>query len=327
MTKAFLRLFSLTIAATVLVAACNALPTNEPRVRTELVTVVVVWSPTPDPNFTPPVQIITATVDRTQVRIPDGVVPTERPQDADDTADDARTGTRIADDDDPAIVNIGDDDDNDLPDGCIRHIVDSGDTVFGIAEEYEADGFAILEVNQLDDETATQLQIGDELIVPLESCPIDQLLNVPTAPPTTTDTPEVSLTPTETQVTVTNTPAITATPTVTPTITLPATAADAQIDIMGIVDAGDVTAEGVRIVNPGSIVRIDGWRISDADGNEYVFGEQMLFSNSELTLYTRDGQDTVIARFWGLEEPVWQSGDVVTLTDARGVVQAVYRVP
>ena len=98
------------------------------------------------------------------------------------------------------------------------------------------------------------------------------------------------------------------------------------MQILGIEKAGDVTAEGVRIRNTGNTVNVTGWTLTDTEGTEYTFGEQLIFSNTEVTIYTRAGQNTPIALYWGLDKPVWQRGDVVTLRDARGQVQATLRV-
>jgi hypothetical protein len=34
-----------------------------------------------------------------------------------------------------------------------------------------------------------------------------------------------------------------------------------------------------------------------------------------------------VVLFWGQTSPVWQSGDVVTLSNAQGQVQSTFRVP
>lgn len=311
------------------VVACSNLPANEPQVRTQLVTVEIIITATPDPNRTPDVIIITATNDpsRPQVDVPSDLVPTGSGSTSDDieSADSTPLAAEAQ-----ADVDIF----ANLPEECVRYIVESGDTPFGIALDFEIDGFLLLSVNGLTEETATQLQVGDELIIPLEGCPIDEVPQPPTETPLPSETPLVSDTPTPTDGP-TSTPTtaasatldVTPTPTVSPTITLPPTATNAQIEIEEVISAGDVTAEGVRIRNTGSSIRITGWILRDADGNEHTFRDQIMFSNSALTLFTRASEDTAIAHFWGLEEPVWQAGDVVTLLDNQGRVQAVYRVP
>lgn len=230
-----------------------------------------------------------------------------------------------------------------LPDGCVLHVVEEGETPFGIAEEYGVNGFRLLTVNNLTEETATQLQIGDTLIVPLPNCPIEvvqtptpeRVLDVTeevTAEATQEVTEEVTEEATE-EVTATPTGTPTFTPTATPTVTptrtpvLAPTASSAQVEITEFINPGDITAEGVTILNRGSVVDITGWTLSDAQGNEFVFPEQRLFTNGSITVYTRAGEDTPVVLYWGRSTAVWgDEGDVATLTDANGRVQSSVRV-
>jgi hypothetical protein len=291
--------------------------------QTELVTVVVYITNTPDPNATDAVRIITATPDRTQISIPDGLVPTG------DGVSAASARTVIPST--PAESDVTSESGLTVPTGCILHVVAEGDMVFGIAEEYGVSPFLMLQVNGLDEETATSLQIGDELIVPVDTCPLDDISLPPTATPLPTETLEVTEEVTEESTgEATEDANVTPTPAITPTITLAPTAEGAVLEIVSVVDAGDVTAEGIRIRNPASnsTVTVTGWTLEDLDGNVYEFrSQQRIFSNSEVTIYTRTGQDTPIALFWGLDEAVWQENDVVTLRDANGRIQAIFRVP
>jgi hypothetical protein len=119
----------------------------------------------------------------------------------------------------------------------------------------------------------------------------------------------------------------TPTPTVRPTLTLPPTAASAQVEIAEVLGVGNVTTEGVVIRNNGNNVNLDGWTLADADGNLYTFTERILFSNALLTIYSRVGQDTAIALFWNRTTPAFEEGDVLTLSDNQGRVQGSFRVP
>jgi hypothetical protein len=47
---------------------------------------------------------------------------------------------------------------------------------------------------------------------------------------------------------------------------------------------------------------------------------------SLVRIYSRQGQNTPAALYWGREAPAWRDGDTVTLTDGDGQVQATYRV-
>jgi len=289
----------------------------------QLVTVEVIVTATPNPNATVPVVIITATPDREVAQIPDSVLPQTAPDNATDgTTDNALDGlTVIAPTIDPTVLGA-----NEaigltataLPTNCLLHVIEEGDTPFGVAELYGANGFLLLEVNGLTEETAGLLQIGQTVVVPLEGCNYNL---PPTATPTldpdvATPIPEITDEADDT----------TPTPAFTPTITLAPTSVNASVSIVTVDNIGDVTAEGVRIRNSGNTVDITGWSLNDTDGNTYEFTEQFLFSNAEVTVYTRAGTDSPIARFWGLDEPVWQGGDVVTLSDADGQVQATIRI-
>jgi hypothetical protein len=304
--RPFFLLMLILLSSFLMLIGCTV-GTPEEGVRTVLITVEIIITATPDPNVTPNVIIITATTDRTQVNVPENLVGTSR---ANGTPSLNAT---------PLPLDQTQTAGSSLPDGCLPHTVGDGDTVFGLAEEYGVNPFVMLEVNGMTEETAF-LNLGDVLIVPVEGCPIEQIIVQP-------NVPDGEETETVVEETAEATESANTTPTVTPTITLAPTAVDSLIEIVGIVSAGDVTAEGVRIRNNGRLVDITGWVLTDADGNEYTFGEQLIFSNSELTLYTRIGQDVPIARYWGLETAVWQAGDVVTLVNEEGDVQASYRVP
>lgn len=322
----------------------SASPDNSQRVQ--IVTVAVLITQTPDPNSSPTfnptvVEEIVGTrvaqaavaMQRTQVAVPQGVIPNDplgnltiiapnsTPIDVAALPDSAQTG---------GIASLN------LPQNCILHTIVSGDSPFGVAEQYGANPFSLMEANGLDDNTARLLDIGDTLIVPLDGCPLDQLPNYrpasvvealgevaePSQTPTPVTTLEANANATEeSTASASNTPAATA------TLTLAPTAANAQIQIVGVERAGDVTAEGVRIRNVGSTVNVTGWTLSDSQGNRFTFPEQLIFSNGEVTIYTRAGQKTPVVLYWGLDKPVWEASDVVTLSDARGQVQANFRVP
>jgi LysM repeat protein len=191
-----------------------------------------------------------------------------------------------------------------------------------VAELYGADVFDLMEVNGLDEETATFLQVGEVLIVPLEGCPL-------TREDIATPEPEVEALSAETtdEATEESTAEVTDEATVRPTLTLPPTATDAQVEIVEVVGAGDITAEGVVIRNTGSTVDMTGWTLTDTEGNTFTFPEQLLFSNASVTVFTRIGQNTPVALYWGENEAMWgEPGDVATLSDADGDAQSVFRL-
>lgn len=289
---------------------------NPQQAPVQVITVEVRITNTPDPNSESRVVIITATPQpgtQAVAALPTGILDTPAADaslpvtfDAEALSGDTPLqGTATA-----------------LPANCILHVIQSGDTPFGLAQVYGADGFAIMELNGLTDETASALQIGDVLIVPLEGCPLTAA-DLPTTTPEAEETVESA----GGEVTEEATAESTAEATARATLTLPPTAANAQVEIVEAVGVGDITAEGISIRNVGNSINLSGWTLKDAEGNTYTFGERLVFSNASITLFTRVGQDTPILLFWNRNAAVLAAGDVLTLSDRNGVVQSTYRVP
>lgn len=200
-----------------------------------------------------------------------------------------------------------------LPANCIPHSVESGDNPSALALEYGVDFQDIMQINNLTDETAALLQIGDVLVIPLDGCPLVQL-------PTRTPEPEtVAGVDGTAEAGVSGGPA-------TATVTLAPTATTASVSIVRVINPGDVTAEGVEIRNSGELIDLTGWTITDSQGNTYTFPTGRLFTQGSATVLSRVGQNTPVAYFWGRTDSVWEQGDVVTLTDDDGVVQSTYRI-
>ena len=219
-----------------------------------------------------------------------------------------------------------------LPEACIVHVIASGDVPAVLADTYGVDLITLLIVNDLDDYTATQLQIGDQLVIPLEGCPIEQI--IPQATATTPPTATVIVESTEPPAAVeqpTATPEQVQQPTVAPTqgtFEIPPTVENSTVMIISVDGVGDLTTESVTIRNGGSTIDLTGWFMADDDGNIFEFPpEQRLFSGSGVTISTRAGTNTPIVFFWGLEQAAFESGDVVILFDAQGNVSSTYRIP
>ncbi|MFC1960300.1 LysM peptidoglycan-binding domain-containing protein [Chloroflexota bacterium] len=111
-----------------------------------------------------------------------------------------------------------------------------------------------------------------------------------------------------------------------PTVTLAPTAEDALVVVTEVLGADDVTSEGVFLQNQGGLVDLEGWTLYDTQGNIYTFPDFRLFGGSGVTVFTRVGENTPVALFWGETRAVFQAGDVVSLADASGVVQSTFRV-
>ncbi len=311
-------ILNILITAVVIIVVTSVLNSNAPPPTTSqlVITVPILVTATTDPNAGPTIKIVTATPQPGTVILPTGILV---------TADGSSAQTVGTIDANAIAVNPGDAQSvsgvtTALPANCITHTLVSGDTPFAVAEQYGADPFKLMEVNGLNDETASLLQIGDILIVPLEGCPLSGPVTTPV--PTLSDTLEAG-----SEATAEATAGSTATPTLRPTLTLPPTATNAKVEIAEVVGAGQITAEGITIRNNGNNVNLKGWTIETSSGNVYTFAERILFSNGLVTVYSRVGQDTAIALFWNRTAPAFQPGDVVTLKDNTGKVQGSYRLP
>jgi LysM repeat protein len=187
-------------------------------------------------------------------------------------------------------------------DGCIRHTVQSGDYVGTIATQYGVSEGDIFQANGID--AATILQIGDVLIIPGEGC---GALNTPTAIPSPTRTPfELSTT--------------------APTITLAPTTENAQVAISTVAGAGDVNTEAVTLRNEGDTINLNSWTLTSNRGETFRFPEIRMYAGSLLLVYSKQGLNTPAALYWGRDRAAWRMGDVLTLTDAAGEVQATFTV-
>ena len=313
--------------ALVLIQIVNSRDTGASNV-TQIVTLEVYITTTPGPTQTP--YVITATPPEGVVVLPTGLFGTLTPG---GSVQSTTTSGTAAPTIDPSLIG-----DNvalqaqatnaALPSGCILHTIAEGDTPFAIAEQYGADGFQLLEVNGLTEETSVFLQIGQVLIVPLEGCTLTANVLEGEDPTELTEEPTVTDTLDPTTSASTSTAAApTDTLQPTRTATLPPTAENAQMEIVEVRSPGVITAEYVRIRNNGPTVNISGWSISDDDGNTYNFREQFLFERGSITLNTAVGTDTTNNKFWGQQEAVFQSGDTVTLLDNLGQVQSTYVIP
>jgi hypothetical protein len=95
-----------------------------------------------------------------------------------------------------------------------------------------------------------------------------------------------------------------------------------------VIGAGDLATERVFLVRTGDgSLSLSGWEMQDENGNTFVFPQLELYEGGAVNVWTTTGAPTVVDLYWGLQSPVWSSGDQVTLVDAQGEVQATYMVP
>jgi hypothetical protein len=186
--------------------------------------------------------------------------------------------------------------------GIITHTVKTGETLGIIAGMYGVTVEDIMTLNHLDDPNL--VAIGQKLHIQIP----------PTETPTPTQTPTITPTPTP------------PTPTKTPTPITPTQAP--QVVIKAVVGAGDLSTERVDlIVEGGGAITLTGWQLKDEHGHAFTFPGYTLHPGGQLSVYSGAGSGSVEALYWGLAEPVWSSGETVTLVDDQGTVRATSLVP
>ncbi len=181
------------------------------------------------------------------------------------------------------------------------HIVRSGDTLMSISQFYDVPMDDIMIMNGMSDPNF--LTVGQELLIPVGG--------IPTATPLPTAPPEPSVVP-------------------SPNPTVPADAAgEVDLQITEVFGVGDLAEEAVQLVNAGSRqVGLLDWTLRDENGYVYTFSLFTLYgAGSGVVIHTEAGEDTTTDLFWGLEEPIWQSGERVTLLDGEGSIQATFVIP
>jgi LysM repeat protein len=101
------------------------------------------------------------------------------------------------------------------------------------------------------------------------------------------------------------------------------------VEIESIVGAGDLESERVVIRSVvDNELSLAGWQLETQAGLAYAFPQVSIYTKGgAVNVYTRAGSNTVSELFWGLDQPVWKSGEMATLRDPAGEVRATYLIP
>lgn len=180
-----------------------------------------------------------------------------------------------------------------------KYTVQAGDTLGKIATRFDLSVEELIQANELSD--PNRLDIGQILIIP----------GGPEETPTQSAAPAEGTEPP---------PSSTGNP--------PEVAGNPEVTIDSVIGAGDLNSERVLLkrTGPGEL-SLAGWQLLEEDGEVFTFPKLTLYEDGAVNLYTRPGQPTVVDLYWGLDAPVWRSGETVVLLDDKGDVRATYRVP
>lgn len=171
------------------------------------------------------------------------------------------------------------------------HIVEFGDTLGSIAEEYNVDIETLLRVNGLTDPTA--LGVGQQIFVPL-----------PAPGEGTGGSPSPVGEPRQ------------------------YSSENPQIQIVSVVGAGDLASERAILRHIGEDrLPLANWKLRNSRGAIYTFPNLDLFTGGSVSVHTASGSNTVVDLYWGQEAAAWPPGELVELLDPDGNVHASFVVP
>jgi len=192
------------------------------------------------------------------------------------------------------------------------HVVQEGDTLSGIAQKYGVGLDELIAANEL--VNPDLLRLGQEILVPSRSVepPAEAPAPVATTEPVAAETME----PTPLG------PAGVGTAVPTPTSSGPP-----LVEIAQVLGSSILGEEVVIIRNRGGAARLEGWVLTGGQGNSYDFPALTLYADAEVRLHSKTGTSGPSDLYWGLVEPAWQAGELITLRDARDEVIDTYIVP
>jgi LysM repeat protein len=191
--------------------------------------------------------------------------------------------------------------------GIVTYRVKEGDTLGGIAAYFGVSLEELMALNDMRD--PNRVISGVDILIP--------------PPPTETLTPTIGPTDTPSP---TLTPRATTTP--RPTATATGATPTPQLLISAVIGAGDLENERIEIkLTDGGELALSGWQITDGAGSTFTFPQFILRSGGQISVYTRAGEPSVTALYWGLAAPLWQRGKTATILDAQGNTRATFTIP
>jgi murein DD-endopeptidase MepM/ murein hydrolase activator NlpD len=171
------------------------------------------------------------------------------------------------------------------------YVVQEGDSLLAISLRFDVPIEDIMRANNITDPDV--LFVGQELVIPISGLPT----------PTATETPP-------------------------PTVTFTPSAGELKVIIGEVFSPGDYDDEMVVILNLGQPVLLEGWTLSDRQGNVYTFPAIFLEMGGGVRVHTRHGRNSAANLYWGLDEAVWgEEDEVATLRDGEGNVVDVCSLP
>jgi hypothetical protein len=108
----------------------------------------------------------------------------------------------------------------------------------------------------------------------------------------------------------------------------PISTIDINAEIVSVTGAGLLASESVILQNNYALPLIlTGWTLKNNQGSAYTFPNITLYPGGTVKVHSGSGLDSAADLYWQRSEPVWKSGDLVSLYDPQNIARAFYRVP
>jgi LysM repeat protein len=188
-------------------------------------------------------------------------------------------------------------------DGPPVHVVRAGETLGSLSQLYDVTLEDLMAANGIDNPDL--ISVGQQLIIPVGG--------IPTATPLPAST---------------SAPVVDEPPTPIPTDE-PLSQGETVVEITAVIGVGNLTEETVQITNSGGrqVALLD-WKLADRDGHFYTFDQVTLFGDgAAIQIHTETGTDGPADLYWGLETPIWETGERVTLLDTEDNIRSTFDVP
>lgn len=111
-----------------------------------------------------------------------------------------------------------------------------------------------------------------------------------------------------------------------PTSTPAPTVEPPNVKITGVDGSGILEIESIRFLNTGGVADMEDWRLDDGEGHIYHFPAFTLHQGA-FNLNVRQGEDSPIDLYWGLDDPILFSGKTLKLIDRQGKLHASFEIP
>ena len=96
-----------------------------------------------------------------------------------------------------------------------------------------------------------------------------------------------------------------------------------------VIGAGDLATERIVLISTvDNELDLFGWKLEDGTGNLFTLPQLTLnLRGGTVNVFTKPGSNSSTDLYWGLQAPVWSSGETVILRDPQGTIQAQYSIP